>query len=174
MLGPSCCPQASLVGAVHLSSCGSWASHRGDFSSGVWAQELPFAGSRARLRSCGAQAQLLHRMRNLPRPGIKPVTPALAGGFLFTVPPRKSYVIILLSGVSPSPFIFLNLAHLGGTSSVSLCLWGSSGGSLGSTPWRDAMHTSVKPGVRAAGNPFSHLISQDRKDQSVNLGRLSM
>ena len=27
---------------------------------------------------------------NLPRPGIKPVSPALAGGFLSTVPPGKS------------------------------------------------------------------------------------
>lgn len=31
------------------------------------------------LNSCGADAFLLHGMRNLPRPGIKPVTPALAG-----------------------------------------------------------------------------------------------
>ena len=154
MLGLSCCSQASLVGAVHLSSCGSQASHGGDFSCGVRAQELLFAGSRARLRSCGAQAQSLHRTWNLPGPGIKPVTPALAGGFLFTVPPGKSYVTILSSGVSPPLFVFLNLAHLGGPSSVSLCLWGSSGGGLGSTPCKDAMHASVKPRVRAAENPF--------------------
>ena len=67
---------------------------------------------------------------------------------------RESYVIILSSGVSPPLFVFLNLAHLGGPSSVSLCLWGSSRGGLGSTPWKDAMHASVKPRVRAAENPF--------------------
>ena len=31
------------------------------------------------LKSCGAHAFLLHAMWNLPGPGIKPVTPALAG-----------------------------------------------------------------------------------------------
>ena len=34
------------------------------------------------LNSCGTQAWLLHHMRNLPRPGIELVSPALAGGFL--------------------------------------------------------------------------------------------
>ena len=50
-------------------------------------------GSRAlerRLSSCGAQAQLLHSMWDLPRPGLEPVSPALAGGFLTTVPAGKS------------------------------------------------------------------------------------
>ena len=28
-------------------------------------------------------------MWDLPRPGLEPVSPALAGGFLTTVPPRK-------------------------------------------------------------------------------------
>ena len=42
------------------------------------------------LNSCGAQAQLLHGTWNLPVPGIKPVSPALAGGFLSTAPPGKS------------------------------------------------------------------------------------
>ena len=50
-------------------------------------------GSRAlerRLSSCGARAQLLHGMWDLPGPGLKPVSPALAGGFSTTVPPGKS------------------------------------------------------------------------------------
>ena len=50
-------------------------------------------GSRAlerRVSSCGAQALLPHGMWDLPRPGIKPVSPALAGRFLTTVPPGKS------------------------------------------------------------------------------------
>ena len=35
-----------------------------------------------RLSSCGARAQLLRGMWDLPGPGLEPVSPALAGGFL--------------------------------------------------------------------------------------------
>ena len=38
-----------------------------------------------RLGSCDAQALLLHDMWHLPGPGLKPVSPELAGGFLSTV-----------------------------------------------------------------------------------------
>ena len=75
--GFSCCGaralgvRASVGVACRLSSCGSRALER-------------------RLSSCGAQAQLLRSMWNLPRPGLKPVCPALAGGFLTTAPPGKS------------------------------------------------------------------------------------
>ena len=31
-------------------------------------------------------------MWDLPGPGLKPVSPALAGGFLITVPPGKSHI----------------------------------------------------------------------------------
>ena len=48
-------------------------------------------GSRARLNSCGAWAQLLHGMWELPRTGIEPVSPALAGGFFTTKPTGKSW-----------------------------------------------------------------------------------
>ena len=50
-------------------------------------------GSRAlepRLSSCGARAQLLRSMWDLPGPGLKPVSPAMAGGFLTTAPPGKA------------------------------------------------------------------------------------
>ena len=43
-----------------------------------------------RLSSCGAWAQLLRGMWDLPGPGLKPVSPALAGRFLTTVPLGKS------------------------------------------------------------------------------------
>ena len=46
-------------------------------------QSIGFSG-------CGIQAQQLFGMWDLPRPGIKPVSPALAGGFLTTGPPGKS------------------------------------------------------------------------------------
>ena len=62
--------QASVVVARGLSSCDSWALER-------------------RLSSCGARAQLLRGMWDLPGPGLEPVSPALAAGFLTTAPPGK-------------------------------------------------------------------------------------
>ena len=45
-----------------------------------------------RLSSCGTWSQLLHGMWDLPEPGLEPMSPALAGGFLTTAPPRKPLV----------------------------------------------------------------------------------
>ena len=42
--------------------------------------------------SCGSLAQSLRGIRHLPRPGIKPVSPALAGRVLSTVPAGKSFL----------------------------------------------------------------------------------
>ena len=42
-----------------------------------------------RLSSCGSRAQLLCGMWDLPRLGIEPVSPALAGRFSTTAPPGK-------------------------------------------------------------------------------------
>ena len=98
VLGLRCCAQA-------FSSCSAWASHCGGFSccgaqtlgaqsSVVVACGLSSCGSQAlehRLSSCGSQAQLLRGMWDLPGPEIEPVSPALAGGFLTTAPPGKSY-----------------------------------------------------------------------------------
>ena len=42
-----------------------------------------------RLSNCGSRTQLLHGMWDLPRPGLEPVSPALAGRFSTTVPPGK-------------------------------------------------------------------------------------
>ena len=42
-----------------------------------------------RLSNCGSRAQLLRGMWDLPRPGLEPMSPALAGGFLTTAPPGK-------------------------------------------------------------------------------------
>ena len=53
-------------------------------------------GSRAlerRLSSCGAWALLLRSMWDLPGPGLEPVCPALAGGFLTTAPPGKPQLV---------------------------------------------------------------------------------
>ena len=42
-----------------------------------------------RLSNCGSRAQLLRGMWDLPRPGLEPVSPALAGRLSTTVPPGK-------------------------------------------------------------------------------------
>ena len=42
-----------------------------------------------RLSNCGTRAQPLRGMRDLPRPGLEPVSPALAGRFSTTAPPGK-------------------------------------------------------------------------------------
>ena len=42
-----------------------------------------------RVSNCGSRAQLLRGMWDLPRPGLEPVSPALAGRFSTTAPPRK-------------------------------------------------------------------------------------
>ena len=44
-----------------------------------------------RLSSCASRAQLLRGMWDLPGAGHEPVSPALAGGFLTTAPPGKSF-----------------------------------------------------------------------------------
>ena len=42
-----------------------------------------------RLSNCGSRAQLLRGMWDLLRPGLEPVSPALAGRFSTTAPPGK-------------------------------------------------------------------------------------
>ena len=79
--------RASVVVARGLSSCGSWALERRLSSCGSQALEL-------RLSSCGSWASLLCSMWDLPRPGLEPALPALAGRFLTTVPPGKSLYLI--------------------------------------------------------------------------------
>ena len=44
-----------------------------------------------RLSNCGSRAQLLRGMWDLPRPGVEPVSPALAGRFSTTAPPGKPF-----------------------------------------------------------------------------------
>ena len=79
------CTGFSLQWLLLLRSLGS---KRAGFSS---------CGTRAlecRLSSCGTWAQLLRGMWDLPGPGLEPVSPALAGGFLTTAPPGKSFFLI--------------------------------------------------------------------------------
>ena len=82
-------PQLRQAGAtLHR---GARASHyRGLSCCGAQAQTR-------RLSSCGARAQLLRGMWDLPRPGLEPMSPALAGRLSTTVPPGKpSFFLYLL------------------------------------------------------------------------------
>ena len=62
--------RVSVLVAHGLSSCGFHALER-------------------RFNSYGTRGLLLHGMWDIAGSGIKPVSPALAGGFLFTEPPGK-------------------------------------------------------------------------------------
>ena len=61
-----------------------------------------------RLSNCGSRAQLLRGMWDPPRPGLEPVSPALAGRFSTTAPPGKPplflYFILSLSWSSCNLF----------------------------------------------------------------------
>ena len=50
-----------------------------------------------RLSSCGSRAQLLRGMWDLPRPGLEPMSPALAGRLSTTAPQGKPQVIYFLN-----------------------------------------------------------------------------
>ena len=59
-----------------------------------------------RLSNCGSRTQLLRGMWDLPRPGLEPVSPALAGRFSTTAPPGKPHSISFVfcmdhNGLSP-------------------------------------------------------------------------
>ena len=49
--------------------------------------------------SCSEQAHLLCGMCSLPGPGIEPMSPALAGGFLSTIASEKSNFSIFLKSI---------------------------------------------------------------------------
>ena len=67
--------RTSVVGAQGLSGCSSWALEH-------------------RLHGCGPRVLLQLGMCNLPRLGVKPMPPALAGRFLTTGAPEKSLLIL--------------------------------------------------------------------------------
>ena len=98
--------------------CSAWASHCGGFSC-CGAQAL---GARTSvvvacgLSSCGTRALLLCGTWDLPGPGLEPVSPALAGGFLTTEAPgkpsRESLLICLVLGGRKKTILSINLKIL--------------------------------------------------------------
>ena len=83
-LGLRCCVQA-------FSSCGEWELHFVVVHGLLLAVASLVAEPGAQVSSCGTRG-----MWDLPGPGIKPVSPALAGGFLSTAPPGKFCVCSLM------------------------------------------------------------------------------
>ena len=51
------------------------------------------------LSSCGSWAQLLRSMWDPPRPGLEPVSPALAGRFSTTAPPGKPAFTLIIGNL---------------------------------------------------------------------------
>ena len=49
-----------------------------------------------RLSNCGSRAQPLHGMWDLPRRGLEPASPALAGRLPTTAPPGKPYILFYI------------------------------------------------------------------------------
>ena len=64
-----------------------------------------------RLSNRGLRAQLLRGMWDLPRPGLEPVSPALAGRFSTTAPPGKPSLLLLLSNLFNLDFTVLHYNH---------------------------------------------------------------
>ena len=89
VLGPRFCARA-------FSSCGKWGplfiAVRGPLTvaaSLVAEHRL----QTCRLSSCGSRAQLLCGTWDPPRPGLEPVSPALAGRLSTTAPPGKPSLV---------------------------------------------------------------------------------
>ena len=86
-----------------FSSCGEWGPLFIAVRGPLTVTASPVAEHRLqtrRLSSCGSRAQLLRGTWDLPRPGLEPVSPALAGGFLTTAPPGSPRSQITLRNCS--------------------------------------------------------------------------
>ena len=97
------CVGSSFLCEGFLSSCGKWGplfiAVRGPLTIAASLVAEHRLQTR-RLSSCGARAQLLRGMRDLPRPGLKPVSPALAGRFSTTAPPGKPLKWLLKNDIT--------------------------------------------------------------------------
>ena len=100
-----------LFRARAFSSCGKWGplfiAVRGPLTIVASLVEEHRLQTR-RLSSCGSRAQLLRGMWDLPRPGLEPASPALAGRFSTTAPPGKPcfYILFNFSRQFVSLFLF--------------------------------------------------------------------
>ena len=114
MLGLRFCARA-------FSSCGEWGPLLIAVRGPLTVAASPVVEHRLQMRrlsSCGSRAQLLRGMWDLPRPGLEPTSPALAGRFSTTVPPGKpdlvGFYLVPSSAVCFSVFSFC----------LTYCVWG--------------------------------------------------
>ena len=78
-----------------FSSCGKWRPLFIAVRGPLTVVASPVAEHRLQMRrlsSCGPRAQLLRGMWDLPRPGLKPMSPALAGRLSTTVLPGNPQI----------------------------------------------------------------------------------
>ena len=84
-----------------FSSCGKWGplfiAVRGPLTIAA-SPAAEYRLQTRRLSNCDSRAQLLRGMRDPPRPGLEPVSPALAGRFSTTAPPGKPTNTFLKKG----------------------------------------------------------------------------
>ena len=83
-----------------------------------------------RLSNCGSRAQPLCGMWDLPRPGLEPVCPALAGRFSTTAPPGKPSAALKSKMITGGAKVSLSLKGTKGHTHPSSCggeLWGGEG-----------------------------------------------
>ena len=107
-----------------------------------------------RLSNCGSRAQLLRGMWDLPRPGLKPVCPALAGRFSTTAPPG----IYLNWKFCPEPYLPRPKVTIS-SFLIQACVWTlvplGDPWVLWSLPWRD-LHRTAR--LILAGGPWVPLV----------------
>ena len=85
-----------------LSSCGEWGPLFIAVREPLTIAAPPVAEHRlqmCRLNNCGSRAQFLRGMWDPPRPGLEPVSPALAGRLQTTAPPGKPQIYFLKSNI---------------------------------------------------------------------------
>ena len=70
-----------------------------------------------RLSNCGSRAQLLRGMWDFPRPGLEPLSPALAGRLSTTAPPGKPSTKFLIKTSDMLGSLFLE------GSGVNIIMW---------------------------------------------------
>ena len=96
-----------FIGLLSLCRCGIF-STCGDW--GLLSRYSAWSSQYCGFSCCGSRAWLLHDMWDLPRSGIEPMYPVLAGGFFITEPPGKPNSYLL--SVQKSPCFFHSLPPL--------------------------------------------------------------
>ena len=88
----------SVRGLSLVMACGGHSSLRCMGLSLSWPLVAEHRLQTRRLSNCGSRAELLRGMWDLPRSGLKPTSPALAGRFSTTAPPGKPLRCVFISG----------------------------------------------------------------------------